>query len=78
MKAYSELLDASGGFYFNSLIAEQTNVWFGTFHNICHEMTAIKYDFFLDKMVLQRNWYIVATLDAQVKSPHHPTLTLPL
>ena len=52
MKAYPELLDASGGFYFNSLIAEQTNVWFSMFHNICREITAVKYDFFLNEMVL--------------------------
>ncbi|KAG1738148.1 uncharacterized protein EDB91DRAFT_1249466 [Suillus paluster] len=35
MKAYPELLDDNGKYYFNSSIAEQTNVWFGGFHNIC-------------------------------------------
>ncbi|KAG1823236.1 hypothetical protein EV424DRAFT_1538567 [Suillus variegatus] len=35
MKAYPELLDDDGKYYFNSSIAEQTNVWFGSFHNIC-------------------------------------------
>ncbi|KAG1804060.1 uncharacterized protein BJ212DRAFT_1202065, partial [Suillus subaureus] len=34
---YPELLDDVRGFYFNSYIAEQTNVWFGSFHNICQE-----------------------------------------
>ncbi|KAG2348654.1 hypothetical protein BDR05DRAFT_874186 [Suillus weaverae] len=46
MRAYPELMDDKRGFYFNSSIAEQTNVWFGSFHNICQEMTPIKYDFF--------------------------------
>ncbi|KAF8832965.1 hypothetical protein BDN67DRAFT_862922, partial [Paxillus ammoniavirescens] len=44
-----------GHFYFNSSIAEQTNVWFGGFHNICWEMTPTKYDFFLDEMIIRRN-----------------------
>ncbi|KAG2039986.1 hypothetical protein BDR03DRAFT_980326 [Suillus americanus] len=49
MKAYPELLNDDGKYYFNSSIAEQTNVWFGSFHNICREMTPVKYDFFLMK-----------------------------
>lgn len=74
MKAYPELMDGQGGFYFNSSITEQTNVWFGAFHNICREMTTVKYDFFLDEMIIRRNRYIVATLAAQGRCPHHPTL----
>ncbi|KAG1765463.1 hypothetical protein EV702DRAFT_981518 [Suillus placidus] len=35
MKAYPKLLDDDGKYYFNSSIAEQINVWFGGFHNIC-------------------------------------------
>ncbi|KAN0075257.1 hypothetical protein V8E55_011280 [Tylopilus felleus] len=46
MKSYPELLDDHGKYFFNLSIAEQTNVWFGAFHNICREMTAVKYDFF--------------------------------
>jgi hypothetical protein len=41
--------------YFNTSIAEQTNVWVGGFHSMCREMRAIFYDFFLDQMVLMRN-----------------------
>ncbi|KAG2741488.1 hypothetical protein P692DRAFT_201726600 [Suillus brevipes Sb2] len=74
MRAYPELLDDEGGFYFNSSIAEQTNVWFGSFHNICREMTPIKYDFFLDEMILRRNRVTVASLHSQGKFPHHPRL----
>jgi hypothetical protein len=35
MKAYPKLLDDNGKYYFNSSIAEQMNIWFGGFHNIC-------------------------------------------
>ncbi|KAF8837031.1 hypothetical protein BDN67DRAFT_909977, partial [Paxillus ammoniavirescens] len=62
MRAYPELLDDDGHFYFNSSIAEQTNVWFGGFHNICWEMTPTKYDFSLDKMIIRRNHVTVTTL----------------
>jgi hypothetical protein len=72
MKAYPELLDDNGKYYFNSLIAEQTNVWFGGFHNICQEMMPVKYDFFLDEMILHQNRMTVATLRIQGKLPHHP------
>ena len=43
------------GWYFNSSIAEQTNVWLGGYHAICREMLPEKFDFFLDEMILQRN-----------------------
>ena len=61
MKAYPKLLN-DGGYYFNSSIAEQTNVWFGGFHNICREMTPVKYDFFLNEMILRCNCTTIATL----------------
>ena len=38
--------------YFNSSIAEQTNVWFSSYHSMCHEMLVDKYNFFLDEMIL--------------------------
>ncbi len=41
--------------YFNSSIAEQTNVWLGGYHAICREMLVDKYNFFLDEMILRRN-----------------------
>ena len=76
MKSYPELLDEEGGYYFNSSIAEQTNVWFGSFHNICREMLPVKYDFFLDEMILRRNRYTVTALHQRGKDPHHPHLGL--
>jgi hypothetical protein len=53
---FPELLGENGkAWYFNSSIAEQTNVWLGGYHAICREMLPEKYDFFLDEMILQRN-----------------------
>ncbi|KAJ3003540.1 hypothetical protein NUW54_g5242 [Trametes sanguinea] len=43
------------GWFFNSSIAEQTNVWAGGYHSIIREMHAVLYDFFLDEMILERN-----------------------
>jgi hypothetical protein len=72
MKAYPELLDDDGKYYFNSSITEQTNVWFSAFHNICQEMTPVRYDFFLDEMIKQWNCITVHTLCAQGRHPYHP------
>jgi hypothetical protein len=54
--AYPELISNDNkGWYFNSSIAEQTNVWLGGYHAICREMLVDKYTFFLDEMILRRN-----------------------
>ncbi|THV05855.1 hypothetical protein K435DRAFT_589244, partial [Dendrothele bispora CBS 962.96] len=37
--------------YFNTPIAEQTNVWFGHFHPICREMGAVFCEFFLNRIL---------------------------
>ena len=78
MRLYPELLDDEGRYYFNSSIAEQVNVWFGAFHNICREMSPTKYDFFLDEMILRRNRVTVATLRAHGKKPFHPSVSTTL
>lgn len=53
---YPELLGENGkAWYFNSSIAEQTNVWLGGFHAILREMRVERYNFFLDQMILLRN-----------------------
>jgi hypothetical protein len=54
-KHYPELINPDGSWYFNSSIAEQTNVWLGGYHAIVQEMAPVKYNFFLDEMVMQRN-----------------------
>ncbi|OJT10707.1 hypothetical protein TRAPUB_12773, partial [Trametes pubescens] len=54
--AYPELrVDDDGNWFFNTSIAEQTNVWAGGFAPILREMIAVKYDFFMDEMIKERN-----------------------
>ncbi|EDR02614.1 uncharacterized protein LACBIDRAFT_308276 [Laccaria bicolor S238N-H82] len=70
---YAELLDENGkGWYFNSSIAEQTNVWLGGFHSILREMRVDRYNFFLDTMILLRN---AMTRDKLQKDGHFITET---
>ena len=68
--AYPELLSDDGkGWYFNSSIAEQTNVWLGGYHSICREMLIDKYTFFLDEMILRRNCMTRDKLTKERRSP---------
>ncbi|KAI0358771.1 hypothetical protein OH77DRAFT_1449458 [Trametes cingulata] len=48
-------IDDKGNWFFNTSIAEQTNVWLGGYAAIVREMTSIKYDFFLDEMIKEKN-----------------------
>ncbi|KAF6764086.1 hypothetical protein DFP72DRAFT_999160 [Ephemerocybe angulata] len=58
-----ELLGEDGKkWFFNTSIAEQTNVWLGGFHAICREMTEVRYDFFLDEMIKMRNERVLRKL----------------
>jgi hypothetical protein len=57
--------------YFNTSIAEQTNVWLGGFHTMCREMRVVFFEFFLDQMIMQRNEVIVARLASQGYEPRH-------
>jgi hypothetical protein len=68
---YPELLDENGKWYFNTSVAEQTNVWFGGYHSICREMLPLKYDFFLDEMIRLRNIQTVESLRAAGHCPYH-------
>ncbi|KAF7297871.1 hypothetical protein HMN09_01007900 [Mycena chlorophos] len=46
-RLFPELLGENGkAWFFNSSVAEQTNVWLGGFHSILREMGAVKYNFF--------------------------------
>jgi hypothetical protein len=68
--AFPELESKDGkSWYFNSSIAEQTNVWLGGFQSICREMTVDKYNFFLDEMILLRNELTVAKLEQEGMMP---------
>lgn len=71
--SFPELM-TENGWYFNSSIAEQTNVWFGGFHSICREMLVDKYNFFLDEMIMRRNRMTLSRLGKY--NPGHHTVTL--
>lgn len=49
------LRDDGTSWFFNSSIAEQTNVWLGGYHSILREMGVQKYNSFLDEMILHKN-----------------------
>jgi hypothetical protein len=69
--AYPELLGEDGtGWYFNSSIAEQTNVWLGGYHSMCREMRADRYTFFLDEMILRKNRLVRKKLEKEMKMPN--------
>ncbi|TEB17856.1 hypothetical protein FA13DRAFT_1649942 [Coprinellus micaceus] len=61
--SYPELLgEGDKSWFFNSSIAEQTNVWLGGFFSMCREMGPERYDFFLDEMIRRRNKETLAKL----------------
>lgn len=62
---FQELLKDDNTWFFNSSRAEQTNVWFGGYHAIVREMGVVKYEFFLDEMILQKNKLTRAKLEAE-------------
>jgi hypothetical protein len=68
---YPELMSDDGNWFFNTSIAEQTNVWLGGYHSMCREMLPRKYDFFLDEMIHRRNALTVASLTAAGHNPRH-------
>ncbi|KAJ7688745.1 hypothetical protein B0H17DRAFT_938044, partial [Mycena rosella] len=67
---FPELIGAEGtGWYFNSSIAEQTNVWLGGYHSILREMGVTKFNFFLDEMIMRKNRLTVAKLEKSGCNP---------
>ncbi|KAK7022886.1 hypothetical protein VNI00_016873 [Paramarasmius palmivorus] len=67
---YPELMtDDKTGWFFNTSIAEQTNLWLGGYQAICRELGAIKFNFFLDEMIRLRNAEIVRQLATQGYNP---------
>lgn len=70
--SFPELIGEDGkGWWFNTSIAEQTNVWFGGYHAICREMVADKYEFFLDEQIIIRNEITREKLEAQGFCPSY-------
>ncbi|KAJ3967654.1 hypothetical protein EV361DRAFT_929610 [Lentinula raphanica] len=68
---WKDLVGEDGSWVFNSSAAEQTNVWFGGYAAIVHEMLAHNCDFFLDEMILRRNEILVEKLRRNAKFPYH-------
>jgi hypothetical protein len=68
-KHYPKLLRPDGSWYFNSSIAEQTNVWLGGYHAIVQEMLPVKFNFFLDEMVMRHNRALVAKMEKSGQAP---------
>ncbi|EIW75906.1 hypothetical protein CONPUDRAFT_65267 [Coniophora puteana RWD-64-598 SS2] len=67
---FPELQSEDGsGWWFNSSVAEQVNVWLGSFHAIVREMRPIRYNFFLDEMVRLRNIDVLASLERKGLCP---------
>ncbi|KAK0448251.1 uncharacterized protein EV420DRAFT_1275786 [Desarmillaria tabescens] len=60
---FPELLSHDGHDYvFNSSVAEQVNRWYGRFQAITREMSADRYNFYLDEMIAIRNQWLVQQL----------------
>jgi hypothetical protein len=71
---HPELLREGGkAWYFNSSIAEQTNVWLGGYHSICREMSQDRYEFFLDEMVARKNKITFERLREGGSNPRYHT-----
>ncbi|KAF8579378.1 hypothetical protein K439DRAFT_1620562 [Ramaria rubella] len=62
--------NTSNGWIFNSLAAEQANVWFGKFAANIWEMLPTCYNFYLDEVIAVRNWFIVSELRRKGRVPH--------
>ena len=68
---WPKLCTDDGKWRFNSSVAEQANAWYGGFLAIVRDMQADRYEFFLDKMIKQRNRMIVKELKDKGKKPYN-------
>ena len=68
---YPELMTDEGKWFFNTSIAEQTNVWLGGYHAICREMLPVKFNFFLDEMIRLKNIAVVEKLEQDGMHPRY-------
>ena len=67
---YPEMLKDDGkGWFFNTSIAEQNNVWLAGFNSILREMKIDRYNFFLDEMIMLRNADLLLELEAKGANP---------
>lgn len=72
--AFPQIRRDDDTWYFNSSIAEQTNVWMGGYHPVIREMTSLKYDFFLDEMIKEKNIMTLERLEAKGCVPSYRVL----
>ncbi|KAJ7758979.1 hypothetical protein DFH07DRAFT_958123 [Mycena maculata] len=68
---HPELMGPDGKWFFNTSIAEQTNVWLGGYHSMCREMLPVRYNFFLDEMIRLRNRMVVVKLAQEGHNPRY-------
>ncbi|KAI0714670.1 hypothetical protein C8Q76DRAFT_727675 [Earliella scabrosa] len=68
---FKELFDKLNRWLFNSSAAEQGNVWFGKFKTVVREMGEVRYNFFLDEMIMIHNEWRVSVLRARGAQPRH-------
>ena len=67
--AFHELKTDDGRWYFNSSIAEQTNVWLANYNSMCREMRADRFNFFLDEMIMRHNKVTISRLEKKGDMP---------
>lgn len=58
-RKFPELVNKDGTWFFNSSKCEQHNAWLGGYHAILREMTAYRYEFLLDELILRKNRAII-------------------
>ena len=63
-------LKTPNGWFFNTSIAEQTNVWLGKYQSILREMRVDRFNFFLDEMIMRRNRNVIQKLASE---GYHPS-----
>ncbi|KZP00080.1 hypothetical protein CALVIDRAFT_476434, partial [Calocera viscosa TUFC12733] len=69
--AYPELFDEEKKTWtFNSSACEQTNAWLNNFQPIVREMLPVRYEFFLDEVIKERNRHLVNELQKRGHMPH--------
>ena len=43
------------GWWFNTSMVKQINIWLGRYHVICRKMLVYRYNFFLDEMMRRKD-----------------------
>jgi hypothetical protein len=67
---FKEILMDGDKWRFNSSAAEQTNAWLGGYQSMVREMEVVRYNFFLDEMIMRRNRSLIAELERKGKKPY--------